>query len=153
MTEDTPVTVEFAARLLGMTPRHLQRLSKLGFIRKPYTLGSTVAGYVKWRDDCDTRGTASAARVRIENAKARMAELRAEKLADQLISIDDAVMLVDSIAGVLRSEMVGLPAVFTRDLTTRQRLQDLIDGIFNRACDRLKRKSAELNKKEHQNGR
>lgn len=142
MSETGPtITVESAAKLLLKTPRHVQRLTKEGWIKKAddgrYTVISVVQGYIKWRDDAERRRTQSASRAAVDDVKTKLLQLRLDSESKKLIPMEEAFAALDFIAGTLKSEFLGFPAAITRDLALRNKLEEGINAIFARAVERI----------------
>jgi phage terminase Nu1 subunit (DNA packaging protein) len=73
----------------------------------------------------------------LRRARAREIELRNAVRARELVEYGEACAALDDIVGVIVSELVGLPAAATRDLTMRRQLDDLVRGVRQRAANRL----------------
>jgi hypothetical protein len=124
-------------RHLLLTGEMIRRLVAERIIdRRPdgsFDLDQARHAYIRHlRDRRSKRGAAESA---LQRARAREIELRTAERAHELIEFDEAAAVLDDII----SDLVGLPAAATRDLTMRRHLDDLIRGIRQRAADRCQR--------------
>lgn len=130
------ITVTQAGALLNRTPRWVQNLVAAGFITKSkrgaYTLVEVVRGAVAYYEDQLEKANKAAAASRATDARTREIELRIAERKRELIPQEDAMAVVSELAGMVRAEFSGLPARFTRDLEQRRRLEQEINGTFER---------------------
>jgi hypothetical protein len=77
----------------------------------------------------------SEAEQRLINSKARINELRLEREAGDLCPTFAVENYGKSVFGKVRSEHVNLAPQFTRDLSERKRLADLVDAMDTRLAD------------------
>lgn len=133
----TKITVETAAKLLMITPRHLQRLAKEGWVPKPYTVVGVVQGYIQWRDDSDKRGTATAAKARADDMKTKLLELRLGRESKKLMEVEEVEATFMMVFGMLKSNLIGFPASHTRDREERIRIEDGINNILQITVDQI----------------
>jgi uncharacterized small protein (DUF1192 family) len=135
------ITLQTAAKLLMITPRHLQRLAAEGWIDKPargqYATVSVVQGYIRWLKDQNDRISQAASKNSARDARAREIELRIAEKQGSLISVDEHLAVIDEIIGTIRSEIDGLPARLTRDRDMRRSIEEELDAVLNRASRRL----------------
>jgi hypothetical protein len=124
------LTREMIRRLVA--ERIIERRADGGF-----DLDQARQAYIRHlRDRRSERGAAEAA---LQRARAREIELRTAERARELIEFEEACAALDDIVGGIVSELAGLPAAATRDLTMRRHLVDLVHGIRQRAADRCAR--------------
>lgn len=137
---DAVITRDQAAELLGMEPGSVSRFTKEGWIKKSgakYQLRQVVDGYVSFLKDENRRGSQSASRNRVTDARAQEIELRIAQKGRQLIELTEATDALDVVVGKFRSEIEGLPARFTRDLEQREKLETEVNGILTRISKEL----------------
>jgi hypothetical protein len=135
-----------ASRHLLLTREMVRRLVAERIIERradgSFDLDQARQAYIRHlRDRRSDRGAAEAA---LQLAKAREIELRTAERARELIEFDEACAALDDIVGGIVSELVGLPAAATRDLTMRKHLENLINGIRQRTADRIGRQAESL---------
>jgi hypothetical protein len=130
------ITVEVAAGLLMLTTRQVQRLAKDGWIPKPYTVVGVVQGYILSRDDSDKRKTASAEKVKGAEIKNRREELAFAILEGNYVETDMALEVLDTVLGYVRTAMESVPAMATRDMPTRHKIEDLIRNGLTSAANK-----------------
>ena len=152
MSGDEPsVSADLAAKLLRLSIRRLQQLVKDGWIRKnaagKYSVAGCVHGYLDWRDDSDKRKAAAAVKSVVQTARAREIELRIAEREGELISFDDALAAIETLAGLVRTSLAGLPARLTRDRIERARFQKETDAILHDLADALEAQTAGLGPK------
>lgn len=137
------ITVSQAAALLGRSDRWVQGLVKAGYIeranRGEYTLVAVIRGALAYYEDQITKNNKAAAATRASEARTREIELRIQERMRDLIPLEDARAVVSEMAALVRAEFQGLPARFTRDMQDRRKLEQEIDGAF----DRLSRRAEE----------
>ncbi len=153
MTKTTPekranlITVDQAAALLTITPTYLRQLCRDGRIPRPargmVPLVACVQGYIRWLKDEERRTSKTAEAAAVHRARAREIELRIAREQGQLVELADAEAIFSDVMGTWRTELAGLGAAVTRDLTIRQRIDDHIEGAVARARAKF---SAERNR-------
>jgi hypothetical protein len=137
------LTINQAAALFGRSTQWVHQLVNAGFITKEaknqYTLVSLVRGALAYYEDLQTKSTKTAAASRATDARTREIELRIKERSRELIPLEDAKAVIGEMAAAVRAEFQGVSARFTRDIQERRRLEQEIDGAF----DRLSRRSGE----------
>ena len=145
---DVELTLADAAQLFGRTSRWLSGLTTAGFIARPgrngYTLSAICRGVVGYFEAQRERNSKAAAANRATEARTREIELRIAERKRELIPVDEARAVVSEMAAMVRAEFAGLPAKFTRDIDERRRLEQEIDGSFERLAAAAGRASASL---------
>jgi hypothetical protein len=139
MSDDapSPIGIETAAKLIMVDQRHVQRLSVAGYIPKPYTVVGVVHGYIKHLKDSHSRTADQNQRSKVQEARSREIEQRIAIKNRDLVPQQDALDAMDSVCGLIRSELQGYPSAFTRDRDLRRRLEDGIEAILRRVAERL----------------
>ena len=137
MTDSGKISIELAARLIMISPRHLQRLVKDGWVSTPYTTVGVVQGYVKSLKDENRRNTATASRNRLDEIRAEHAALKLSILKGDTITVVEAMDAVDQIFGIMKAEILGLPKQFTRDHSQLVKIEALVDDLLRRTAERI----------------
>ncbi len=134
------------ARHLLLTREEVRRLVAERIIRRQcdgrFDLDAARQAYIRFLRD--RRSNRSEAEGALQRAKALEIEVRVAERAHQLIEMDEAYAALDEIVGGIVSELSSLPAAATRDLAMRRHLEGLINGIRQRAADRLGRQVESL---------
>jgi hypothetical protein len=148
LNEPGVVSTAVACQLLMLTAPRLDQLEKLGWIKRlapnRWRVVDLVQGYIKFLKDEERRTSKTATLGRMQEAKAQQIEMRIAREAAKLIPIEFMDDYIMETAGPLKSDLDGVPAMFTRDLAQRDRLGDILDGVLNRMSDRFAAKGAEL---------
>jgi phage terminase Nu1 subunit (DNA packaging protein) len=136
------VNTDQAARLIMKGPERIRQLAKEGWITQQgnkndrrYRLLDVVQGYIRFRDDEDRRANKTAAHTRITDARSREVELKNAQREGRLIELDDVIEMIDTLIGLLRSSLSGLPARSTRDLQLRRTIETAINDILATIAD------------------
>lgn len=109
--------VETVARLLDLTPRRVQQLSKEGVIPKAergrYELVPAVQGYIRYLKaqaiNGDATGDDSEHKRRLLKARADIAEMEAERLSGNLAEVAQVTKTWASLLTFLRQAILTLP--------------------------------------------
>lgn len=130
------ITVAQAATLLNRSVSWVNLLVSKGYITRDghnkYSVVAIVRGALSYYDDLLEKSNKAAAASRATDARTREIELRIAERRRTLIPLDDAKAVVGELAAMVRAEFTGLPAKYTRDLGERRRLEQEIDGSFER---------------------
>ena len=130
------ITVSQAAALLGRSDRWVQGLVKAGYIdranRGEYTLVAVIRGALAYYEDQITKNNKAAAATRASEARTREIELRIQERSRELIAMEDARAVIGEMAALVRAELAGLAARYTRDMEARRVLEEVIDGSLQR---------------------
>ena len=94
--------------------------------------------------DDERRSAKSAADSRVRDARALEIELRIAERSRELIPVEDALNDMAELAGMVRSELAGLPARLTRIVAERQKVETEIDGVLSRLSQRAAEKAEGL---------
>jgi len=137
--EKTTASTAEICLLAALTPQRLSQVEREGVVqragRDEWPLVATVR---RLFDDARSRRTASAARLRWEEARAEMEQLKVQQRRGELCRLEDAAALLEETLGSLMSDLDALPARFTRDLSERRRLDALIVEARNNWARRLR---------------
>lgn len=136
------INTEQAARLIMKSPERVRQLAKEGWIARTgsgsdrqYRLLDVVQGYIRFRDDEDRRTSKSAAHSRIADARARDIEVRTQQRLSRLVPIEVHDEMIDSFAGVVRSELAGLAATCTREMAMRRIIEREVNARLRRIAE------------------
>jgi hypothetical protein len=134
----TKVTTGAVGELLELGAERVRQLVKEGWITRDKVgairLGDAVRGYVKF---LRSRSTRTASDTRIRDARAREIELRTAQRAGDLCKTEEAFAFVDDVFGMMKSDLMGLPAMVTRDLNIRRDIERAVATILNNTAARL----------------
>lgn len=146
--EQQELSTQSMAAVLGLTPRRLQIMVKEGIVpslgRGRFRLCDVVQAYAGFlKEGADRKaGSDSLDRVREERAlEIQMNRLRKDR---ELISLPEAVSVVDQITGLFVASLNSLPAQITGVPRERQRLNDIFDAERQRLADRCLQRRAAL---------
>jgi phage terminase Nu1 subunit (DNA packaging protein) len=130
------ITMAQAATLLNRSTSWVQKLVTEGYIVKvgtnQYSVVAIVRGILAYYDDLLEKSNKAAAASRATDARTREIELRIAERRRDLIPQEDARAVVGEMAAMVKAEFSGLPARYTRDMAERRRLEQEIDGSFER---------------------
>ena len=125
-----------AARLIGKSETHVLSLVSEGFLKRAgrgqYRPQDVAQAALKFRESEDRRSSQTEERRRIEAARAQTEELKFAQAAGQLYDADDVEAVFADILGTIRSELSGVPAASTRDLSLRQSIEKHLHGAIER---------------------
>jgi hypothetical protein len=134
------LTVSQVAALCGRSTQWVHQLAKAGFVQKQgkneYALVAVVRGVIAYYEDLQAKNGKTAAANRATEARTREIELRIQERQRDLIPLEDARAVVSEMAALVRAEFQGLPARYTRDMQDRRKLEQDIDGSFERLSRR-----------------
>lgn len=134
------LTVNQVAALCGRSTQWVHQLAKAGFVQKQgkneYALVAVVRGVIAYYEDLQAKNSKSAAASRATEARTREIELRIQERQRDLIPLEDARAVVGEMAALVRAEFQGLPARYTREMQDRRKLEQEIDGAFERLSRR-----------------
>lgn len=107
------------SRLLDLTPRRVQQLSSEGIIPKAergkYELVPAVQGYIRYLKEMSLRSDGSgddyaSHRARLTRARADMAEMEREQMADNLIPSEDVKDAWETMSSNMRARLLAIPS-------------------------------------------
>ena len=147
-TRGQTITVVQAAALLGRSERWVQGLVKAGYMdratRGDYTLVGVIRGALAYYEDQLSKNNKAAVASRATEARTREIELRIQERSRELIPMEDAKALVGEMAALVRAELAGLAARYTRDMAARRALEEVIDGALERIAGAADKAGAAL---------
>lgn len=121
----TSISTENLAQLLEITPRRIQQLTAQGIIPKSahgrYTLESAVKGYIRFLRDRKLPGDASPgdgteaddfqkSRAKLYREKAEQEAMKRQKLAGELVPVDQIETVWRSVTMAVRSHLLAIPS-------------------------------------------
>ena len=140
MGEKTATTATMA-KLLGFSRQNLETIAAAGWVkpRAPncWPIIETFQGTLRYARDEGRRNTKSASHTRIRDARAREIELRTAQRAGLLCETEEAFAFVDDVFGMMKADLMGLPAMVTRDLNIRHDIEKAVATILNNTAARL----------------
>lgn len=121
------ISTEVAGRLLMITAERVRQLMKSGHIEKTRhgftTIPSAVQGYIRFLKESASDRTTNAALTRAQDARAREVELRIKREERDLIQLDEAMLAMSMLCGIVSQQLTGLPARITRDKDLRRTIE------------------------------
>ena len=142
------LTVSQVAALCGRSTQWVHHLAKAGFVQKQgkneYAIVAVVRGVIAYYEDLQAKNGKTAAANRATEARTREIELRIQERQRDLIPLEDARAVVSEMAALVRAEFQGLPARYTRDMQDRRKLEQDIDGSFERLSRRAEEAARSL---------
>jgi hypothetical protein len=143
LVETLTISVDEAGRLVGISGRRVRQLAEKGVVppidKGKVPLVGFVQGYVRYLREEAHRSTQTQGVTEVQRERAAEIRQRREAKAGTLVPRDEAFAVVNEVIGGLASDLAGLPAAISRDREVRQRVKRAIDGILNRAADRIER--------------
>lgn len=142
------LSVTQAAALFGRSHQWVHNLISAGFIAKEpkgqYPLVALARGVVSYYEDLISKNTKTAAASRATDARTREIELRIAERRRDLIPQEDARAVISETVAMFRAEFGGLAARYTRDMDERRKLEQEINGCFERIAASADRAYAAL---------
>ncbi|MGB5102038.1 MAG: hypothetical protein WBO04_01800 [Steroidobacteraceae bacterium] len=133
------LSAEAMAALCGFGQEMLRKLERAGVFSKlardRYSPPDVIAGVLAHMRDEERRSTKSAEARRVLEARAREIEVRTAVRTGNLIDMDTLCEHFAMIIGTFRSELGGVPAAATRDLSMRARIEAPLEDAITRARD------------------
>lgn len=141
-TKSQIVTATALGAHLDLTRQRVTQLVNENIISRRadgrFDLNQSRVSYIRWLRGTERRSVRAEADVQYRKLRARGVELRIAELEGRLIEITDMEEVVDEFAGIIRSELAGLPARVTRDLILRRTIEQAIDDILYRVADSIR---------------
>lgn len=129
------------AKAAGKTVRWVQLQAKDGRFKRAshgqYDLLSVVAGLAALAEENAAAPQKSDARERVDQAKAKEAEMRIAERERELIPQEEALEAMTLLVGKVNDEFNGLAARCTRDIDERQVIEAEVDGSKTRIAGAL----------------
>jgi hypothetical protein len=133
------VTATTLAVHLGLSQPRIAQLAAEGVIpRRPdgrFDLDVCRLAYLKWLRDPARRSARSEAASTLVAAKARDIEVRTQQRLGRLVPIEIYDEMIDTMAGMVRSEFAGLAAVCTRDVTLSRIIEREVNAKLRRIAE------------------
>jgi C4-dicarboxylate-specific signal transduction histidine kinase len=128
------------ARCWGVTAPRVSQFAAEGWLkpvgkRGRYSWFDACQGFVRWLRDEGRRTSKSASDSRMRDAKAHDIEVRTRQRLNRLVPIEIYDEMIDSMAGVVRSEFAGLAAVCTREMTMRRIIEREVNARLRRIAE------------------
>lgn len=136
------------AEILGVTTRWLRQMVTEELVpmegRGKFKVGEVVQAYAVFLREGATKKTGTESLDRLREEKALEIRLNRERKDRTLISIDEAIGVVDDVVGMFVASLTGLPAQITGVPRERQRLNDIFDTERQRLADRFSERRTAL---------
>lgn len=138
---DMIVSSSEMAATLGITTRWLSKLvADYGIPcegRGRFRIGEVVRAYAAFLKDGSEKKGGSDSLDRLREEKALEIQMNRARKDRTLIALEEAIGVVDDMAGIFVSALVGLPAQITKIPRERQRLNEIFDKQRQRLADRF----------------
>ncbi|MGY4355536.1 hypothetical protein ACVWZR_004582 [Bradyrhizobium sp. i1.3.1] len=132
-----------AALMIEKSETHVLRLVKDGLLQKAgrgqYRPEDIARAALLFREGEDRRSSQTEEAKRVAVARAKEIELRTAREEARLVPLEDVQALVADVLGTYRSELEGVAAGSTRDLSIRAAIQQQIDDAMDRCHARFER--------------
>ena len=136
---ETIIGTPILCQLLMLSRQRIDQLVKEGYIKRhdrgQYSLVNAVQGYIKFLRDETRRQNVSAADSRVRDARAKDIEVRTAVRLSQLVPRLVYEDMIESFAGVVRSELSGMAATCSRDLAVRRTIDREINARLRRIAE------------------
>jgi phage terminase Nu1 subunit (DNA packaging protein) len=143
------ITAAQGANIVLREPATISELEAGGWFKRKdnglFDLIEFIHGFRRYQEELKRRGEERRiAPNRIQEARALEIELRTARDAGELVEMEKAIALAQSVAGETRAEFGSLPARITRDLEQRAIIEKEVNESFNRLADKLAREIANI---------
>jgi phage terminase Nu1 subunit (DNA packaging protein) len=145
------VSAAVLAKYLDLSERHIGRLADEKVLPRQqdgkqsrFDLDICRLKYIRYLRDEGRRVVHSDSRERASTARAEVLELRAAKERGELCHFADIEEVFSDVIGTWRSELSGMPAACTRDLSLRQTMEGYINDTADRCQHRWEAMCATL---------
>jgi hypothetical protein len=132
-------TTPALAQCFGLSLERIRQLAREGWFKAlapgKYDFIEAAGGYIKFLRDQDRRSSKSSADTRIKDAKAKDIEVRTAQRLGRLVPLETFEEMIDTIAGMVRTEFAGLATVVTRDLILRRIIEREVNARLRRIAE------------------
>lgn len=136
-----PITMDDAARLVATTTARLRQLVAAGYVdrvgRGKTTAASAARGVAKFWEDKSKEQTKGSADARVRDARAAEIELRIAERRRDLVPADEALAAIDHILAACAEAFSAIPAMITRDIPERTRIEGIVRKAQGEVAKRL----------------
>lgn len=150
---DATISVSEAASLLGLTPQRVRQLAQGGYVAMlspgKLTPARAAQGYALFLREVASKTTKTAADSRVRDARAAEIELRIAERLRELVPADETQTVIDHIVAAHLEAWAGLPAMITRDVRERAR----IEAIVKKAQGQIARRTTEASRVLREGGK
>ncbi|NTA46864.1 hypothetical protein G6L34_01995 [Agrobacterium tumefaciens] len=141
------MSLEAAGKLLGLSAERIRLLVKDGFIDRPapgrVTLGSVARGYARYWQEKASQQTKTSEDQRVKKARAEEIEQRIAERNRRLVPAEEATAAIDHIIGACAEAFASIPAMISRDVAERNRIEKHVKEAQRGVAKRLS-EAAEL---------
>ena len=136
------------AELLQLTQSRVTQLVRVGTLPREskgfYDVKDTVQAYVRFLREQQKRQQVNTADNRIRDARAKDIEARTAQRLGSLVPLTLFDEMLHGFAGVVRSELSGMPAACTRDLIMRRIIERELNARLHRMAEYAKAASVRV---------
>ncbi|MBN9033692.1 MAG: hypothetical protein BGO05_05400 [Rhizobiales bacterium 63-7] len=136
------ISIDAAAALLdGLSAERVRQLIKEGWIPREkrgwVRLDAAVSGYIRYLKDTAKRTTKTASDSRVRDARAAEIEQRMQIKSRDLVPAKEATAAVDHVIAACAEAFAMLPAMITRDVAERNRIERHVKRAQGEVAKRL----------------
>ena len=128
--------------LIGVTGRRVTQMAAEGKIPSPnkgkYDAPAVIRALLNGAKEKRDPSPLEKAQARKAEAAAAETEMRLSARRGELVNVDFATSVFDEFVALVRLELVGLPARFTRDVEARRKLEGEVDASLSRIARRCR---------------
>ncbi len=128
--EAMEISLHQAADIMGISVSLARKIVSEGHVKRSSRGMVRIAdwgrGYVAYRDAGDKRSTRSAATSIVGEARAAEINQRIALRDRDLVHVNEATMAIDHVVGACVETFNALPAMMTRDIAERKRLERIV---------------------------
>ena len=145
--EGVVCTTAQLAELLHVSTVHVGLLAKQNVLKREsagrWLLLENVRNFVEHQQQSRRHDTSDALTA-VRKAQLEKLELANKQRSRELIPMSDALFAIDTVCGVMRASIGGLPARASRDLSTQRAVEKSVDEVLNEISDAFGRAAAAL---------
>ncbi|MFG1286555.1 hypothetical protein [Xanthobacter versatilis] len=135
------VTADELATLLGVTPKTVRNHADRGVVvkasRGKYLASASIRNLIADARKARRSNDLDREQLALVKEKRKAAELRNAQVEGELIELDEAFAVLDSIIATYRIGLDGLPARITRDVALRKTIKDACDATLTEASNKF----------------
>lgn len=135
------ISLQEAAELMGISYPLARKIVGEGHVQRSargrVRLGDWGRGYAAYRDAGDKRSTKSASTSRVSDARATEIEQRIAERNRHLVPTEEATAAIDHIVAACAEAFAALPAMLTRNIEERKRIETQVKRAQGEVAKRL----------------
>jgi hypothetical protein len=134
------VTATALGRHLGLSRQYIDKLALDGVVERKsdrFDQDQSRLRYLAWLRAPERRSARAKADGEYRQMKILALRLKIEKEQGRLMEYDEHLAILDEVVGLFRSELSGLPARLTRDLSIRQAAEEEVFQLLTRLAEKF----------------